>query len=121
MSEQIEVASTEELEPGERTLVTVEGKSVGVFNIEGEYYAILNKCLHEGGPVCEGKVQGALVGEYDGPGERVREHFSDTPAIACPWHGWEYDLTTGDHLGDPEVSLPTFDVEVDDGTVYLDL
>lgn len=121
MSDLFEVASVDELQPGERMIVTVDGQSIGVFNVDGEYHAILNRCQHEGGPVCDGKVQDALVGEYLGPGERVKETFSDTPAIACPWHGWEYDLTTGDHLGDPDVSLPTFEVAVRDGMVCLEL
>lgn len=121
MSEFVEVAPADEIEPGDREIVTVNGQSIGVLNVDGEYYAISNECAHEGGPVCKGKMQGALVGEYPGPGERVQESFSDTPAIACPWHGWEYDLTTGTHLGDPDVSLPTFEVVVEGGTVYLNI
>jgi nitrite reductase/ring-hydroxylating ferredoxin subunit len=121
MSDLVEVAPEEELGPGERRIVEVDGRSVGVFNVDGEFYAVANECAHEGGPVCTGRLHGALVGTYEGPGERVRERFSDTPAIACPWHGWEYDLTTGDHLGDPAVSLPSYDVVVEDGVVHLDL
>lgn len=119
MSEFVEVASVDELDHGDRKIVTIEGSSIGVFNFDGEYYAAANRCLHEGGPVCEGRLRGALVGEYKEPGERVEEKFSDTPAIACPWHGWEYDLTTGEHLGDPEVMLPTYETEVRDGTIYV--
>ncbi|MFW5917884.1 MAG: Rieske (2Fe-2S) protein [Haloferacaceae archaeon] len=119
MSDRVEVAAVEELPPGEREIVTVEGRSIGVFNVDGEYYALENACCHEGGPVCEGKLQSALVGEYTEPGQRVAESFSGPPAIACPWHGWEYDVTTGEHLGDSDVRLPTFEVVVEDGVVTL--
>jgi nitrite reductase/ring-hydroxylating ferredoxin subunit len=122
MSERVPVARAADFEPGTREIVETDEGEIGVFNVDGEYYAVANVCAHEGGPVCEGQLRGALIGEYEGPGERVKERFSeDTPAIACPWHGWEYDLTTGEHLGDPTVSLQTFDVVVDDGTIYLDL
>ncbi|MFB6096565.1 MAG: Rieske (2Fe-2S) protein [Haloferacaceae archaeon] len=120
MSERVEVAPVAEFDPGERRFVTAGGRPVGVFNVDGEFYAVENVCAHEGGPVCEGKLQGALVGEYVEPGERIVEEFSDTPALSCPWHGWEYDVTTGEHLGDPSVSLATFDVVVEDGTVYVE-
>lgn len=119
MTEFVPVANVEELDHRERKIVSVRGRSIGVFNFDGEYYAAANTCPHEGGPACEGKFQGALVGEYEEPGKRVRERFSDSPAISCPWHGWEYDLATGEHLGDPEVVLPTYEVEVRDGTVYV--
>ena len=121
MTEFVEVASVDELDHRERKIVTIDDRSIGVFNFDGEYYAAANTCPHEGGPACEGKFQGSLVGEYEGPGKRVREQLSDTPAIACPWHGWEYDLTTGEHLGDPEVVLPTYEVQVTEGTIYVNV
>jgi len=120
MTGRVPVGPVDEFPPGERTLVTVEGREVGVFNVDGELYAIANRCAHEGGPVCDGQPRGALVGEYVGPGERVRESFSTAPAIACPWHGWEYDLRTGRHLGDPSIAIPTYDVVVVDGVVHVE-
>lgn len=121
MTKLVEVAQVDDFKPGERRFITADGKPIGVFNIEGDYYAILNTCAHEAGPVCEGKLQGALVGEYSEPGERIKEEFSDTPAIACPWHGWEYDLTTGNHLGDSEISLPAYEVVIKKERVYVEL
>jgi nitrite reductase/ring-hydroxylating ferredoxin subunit len=117
--DRVRVCDVEELSPGERTIITVEGHSIGVFNIEGEYFAIENRCAHDDGPVCHGDVRNALVGEYPGPGERVRESFDGEPAVACPWHGWEYDLATGAHLGDDDVSIPTYDVVIENDTLYL--
>lgn len=117
----VEVCPEDELPSGERVLVDVDGTAVGVLNVEGEYYAIANECVHQGGPVCAGKVQPELVAEFEEPGERVRERPGDRPVIACPWHGWEYDLETGDHLGDDSLSLPTYDVVFAGGTLYLDV
>lgn len=117
----VEVADEASLEPGERELVETARGEVGVMNIEGEYYAISNTCPHMGGPVCTGKVTGALLGEWKGAGERVEERFADEPAITCPWHGWDFYLSTGKHVGDDSIAVPTFDVVVEDGTVYLNL
>ena len=116
----VRVCDVAELHDGERRMVEVDGREVGVLNVEGDYYAIANTCAHMGGPVCEGKVQGALKGEFLGPGKRVNEYFADELAIACPWHGWEYDLATGEHLGDDDIRIPTYDVVVEDGTVFVE-
>lgn len=119
MTDRVRVCPVDELDSGDRTIVELDGREVGVLNVGGEYYAISNECAHRGGPVCDGKVQGALVGEYRGPGQRVDESFSKDLAIACPLHGWEYDLATGVHLGDDDVSIPTYEVVVDGGTIYI--
>jgi len=120
MSERVFVAEATQLEPGDREFVEVGATEVGVINVEGEYYAIQSRCAHDGGPVCKGLVQGALDCQWPGPGERVELSFSDTPAIACPWHGWEYNLETGEHLGDSNVSLQTYDVVTEDGKLYVE-
>ena len=124
MSERIHVTAADELAPGDREIVATKHGSIGVFNIDGEYYALENTCQHQGGPVCTGKQQGAVEAEFVAPGERVEESFSEeVPAIACPWHGWEYDVRTGHHLGDPDPAykLDTFDVVEDDGDLYVEL
>lgn len=116
------VAETAALEPGERKIVDAGETSIGVFNVDGEFYALENRCAHQGGPVCTGKQQGAIVGEFVGPGERVEERFDDeAPVIACPWHGYEYELETGTHVGTDSCSIPTYDVVVDGGNVYVEL
>ena len=115
----VAVAPESEFGEEEPEYVSVGGLTVGVFRVEGEYYAISNVCAHEGGPVCEGRVGREEVGEYVGPGEPIRESLSDTPTVACPWHGWEYDLTTGEHLGVDDIAIPTYDVVVRDGVVHV--
>lgn len=122
MTDRVYVAEESELQPGERKIVDVDGLSIGVFNIEGEYYAIENRCVHQGGPVSTGKKQGRVAAEFPGPGERVKEEFDDeNPVVACPWHGFEYEIKTGNHVGDPSYSLPTYDVVIESGDVYLEI
>jgi 3-phenylpropionate/trans-cinnamate dioxygenase ferredoxin subunit len=106
------VAEVDEIPPGARKLVDVDGRSIGVFNVRGEYFAVLNRCPHQGGPLCTGLTHGFLepgpVGEYryERPGEILR----------CPWHGWEYDLRTGQSWFDPaHVLVRRYEVSVEPG------
>lgn len=117
----IEVVDADSFEHGDRRVVESEFDEIGVFNYEGELYAISNRCPHRGGPVCTGKVKGALVGEWPGVGERIEERFDDKPAITCPWHGWDFDLDSGKHVGDDSIAVPTYDVFVEDGTIYVEV
>jgi len=115
----VEVGPDESFEDGDRAFVEVDGIEVGVMQVEGEYYALQNRCMHDGGPVCTGKTGRKLEGEFVEPGKRVRKYFGETKIVSCPWHGWSYDLETGESLADADVRLPTFDVVVEDGTVYV--
>lgn len=120
MNERIQVANADEFEPGDRQIVDVDGRSIGVFNIDGEYYAIVNQCAHDCGPVCKGRVKNQLVGTYNEPEERIEESFTGPPTVTCPLHGWAYDLSTGKHIGDPNIVLPTYDVFVENGEIYIE-
>lgn len=64
---------------------------------------------------------GIPIGEWDGPGERTRERYADSYAVKCPWHGWEYDIETGQLLRDDQMQVPIFDVTVENGSVYVQL
>ncbi|WP_408960566.1 Rieske (2Fe-2S) protein [Natrinema sp. 74] len=117
----IEVKSKAEFEDGDRELVEVNGAEVGVICVGGEFHAVRNKCLHDCGPVAKGQVGKKLVGEFVEPGKRVEKSYADDePIISCPWHGWSYDLETGEQLADNDLVLPTYDVIVEDGVVYVD-
>jgi 3-phenylpropionate/trans-cinnamate dioxygenase ferredoxin subunit len=83
---------------GGRLIVDVDGRSIGVFRVDGRYYALLNRCPHLGAELCRGEVLGLL--ESDAPG-RYR-HDPNRKLLACPWHGWEFDLATGQSYFDPE-------------------
>ncbi|HTD76568.1 MAG TPA: Rieske (2Fe-2S) protein, partial [Chloroflexota bacterium] len=108
------VASVDEIPPGQRKLVEVAGREIGVFNIAGDYVAVLNRCPHQGGPLCRGNTHGFLrpagVGEfrYSRAGEILR----------CPWHGWEFDLRTGQSWCDPRrLRVRSYEVSVEHGSV----
>ena len=105
------VGRTEDLPPGSRRLVEVDGRSIGVFNVGGEYLAIRNRCPHQGGPLCEGVQVGAVTS--DAPGQYRHERAGQI--IRCPWHAWEFDLRTGASWFDPERRrVRAYDVEVVD-------
>jgi 3-phenylpropionate/trans-cinnamate dioxygenase ferredoxin subunit len=85
------VAPLRSFPSGERRIVEVGGRSIGVFRIGEQFYGIRNRCPHQGGPLCLGHLLGDAVA--DAPGlARISE---DPVRIACPWHGWEYDLDSG--------------------------
>ena len=122
------VAQAGEIPPGGRKLVTVGRIQVGVFNVAGEFKAYRNACPHAGAPVCVGRISGTSQPS------RVYEYIygSEGCILRCPWHGWEFDLRTGEHLVDPETRLKavpveaagserldSFPVDQADGTLYV--
>jgi nitrite reductase/ring-hydroxylating ferredoxin subunit len=82
---------------GGKKLFTIGGRPIAVFNVKGEYFAILNRCPHQGASLCDGALTGLVTSDRPGecslsrPGEIVR----------CPWHGWDFDLRTGESWFDP--------------------
>jgi nitrite reductase/ring-hydroxylating ferredoxin subunit len=91
------VARAADVKPGTSTIVTVKGREIGIFNLNGEYFALANRCPHAGGPLCRGRIV-PLV-QSDGPGHyRLARHQE---FLRCPWHGWEFDLRTGQSWCDP--------------------
>jgi nitrite reductase/ring-hydroxylating ferredoxin subunit len=111
------VCSLDELPPGGMKLVDVGKFGVGVYNVRGELYAIINYCAHEGAPLCLGLIGGtneSAPESLDGI-RRVR----DGQIVRCPWHNWEFDVTTGRNVADPRRRVRTYRVDVTDGEVYL--
>ncbi len=92
------VASVKEIPPGTNKVVNIGGREICVFNVAGDFFALLNRCPHEGAKLSRGLVVGLPESETPGcyklsrPGEILR----------CPWHGWEFDLRTGKSHCDPE-------------------
>ena len=107
-----------ELPAGERRIVNIGRRSIGVFHVGDRFYAVRNRCPHQGGPLCVGHILGDAVA--DGPGLAA---VSDNPLrIACPWHGWEYDLATGQSFMGPgrgNVPALAYDVSVLPGIELL--
>jgi len=110
------VGTIEEILPGQRKIVEIGGRSVGVFNVNGEYFAVLNRCPHQGGSLCSGRQSGVVTSTR--PGEYVTSRSGEI--IRCPWHGWEFDLRTGQSWFDPRaVRVRRYDVSVEPGAVVV--
>ncbi len=91
------ISKVSEIPPGERKLVDIGGRSIGVFNIKGEYFAIRNQCAHQGGPLCQGRLTGFLKSSMPGEYSYIRKG----EFLRCPWHGWEFDIKTGKSWWNP--------------------
>jgi nitrite reductase (NADH) small subunit len=112
----VEVATAAEIPPGSRKIVQVEGRSIGIFNIDGDFVTILNVCPHELAPVCLGRVGGTTLPSP--PGELIWGREGEI--LACPWHGWEFDLRAGRALADKR-RLRLYPTHVENGKVVIDL
>jgi nitrite reductase (NADH) small subunit len=99
--EWIAVASVEECPPGTALERVAGDRIVALFNVDGQMYALDGICPHQGGPL--GK--GTLCGEV----------------LSCPWHGWQFNVTNGQHQLNPRISQPRFSVRVDDGKILVNL
>jgi nitrite reductase/ring-hydroxylating ferredoxin subunit len=106
------VAKASDIAPGTSRLVTVKGREIGLFNLDGAFFALANRCPHAGGPLCQGKIV-ALV-QPERPGHyRLTRHQQ---FLRCPWHGWEFDIRTGQSWCDPDsVRARQFSVAVEPG------
>ena len=106
------VGTVAEIPPGQRKIVDVAGRSIGVFNVGGSFYALRNRCPHQGGPLCLGSVKGTALPSPPGEYRWGREG----EILRCPWHGWEFDLVTGRSLCDPNgCYVRTYEVTVEAG------
>jgi nitrite reductase/ring-hydroxylating ferredoxin subunit len=110
------VGPVDEFPDGERRIVQAGGRSVGVFRVGDAFYGIRNRCPHQGGPLCQGHVLGDAVA--DAPGQAT---VNNNPLrIACPWHGWEYDLETGQSfLGPGQAGVRSYGVATAPGSALL--
>jgi nitrite reductase (NADH) small subunit len=90
-----------ELPPGMVRELQLDGKVIALSNVGGKLYAIDNVCLHRGGPLGEGELSGQVV--------------------TCPWHGWQYDVTSGKLVTNPAVGVETYPVELRGDDVYVDV
>jgi 3-phenylpropionate/trans-cinnamate dioxygenase ferredoxin subunit len=110
------VCALEDLPPGTRKIVDVGGRSIGVFNIDGELKAIRNICPHHGAPLCLGELTGTNL-----PSEPGRYVWGmEGRILRCPWHGFEFDIDTGRTIYDPDdLRVKVYPVSVEDGRVVL--
>jgi nitrite reductase/ring-hydroxylating ferredoxin subunit len=105
------VAKLTEFSDGERRIVRHDGGEIGVFHWQGQFYAYENMCVHQGGPACEGllmhKVEDVIGPDRSWVGQKFSEHEIH---FVCPWHGYEYDLKTGECAADRSLQLKSFAV-----------
>jgi len=117
LKERHQVATTDELpEEGDRVITEIQGQEIAVFNYDNDYYAVLNYCIHQAGPLCEGDLTGDMTLGDDG---WSWAYDDDQKYIRCPWHGWVFDIVSGQNTDDPRYQVPTYDIEVEDGHIYV--
>jgi nitrite reductase (NADH) small subunit len=112
-----EVIGETEIPDGSCVVVTVEGVEVGIFKSKGRLFAYRNKCPHDGGPACRGTITGTLV---QGPETDWRLCWDrEGEILYCPWHGADFDITTGQALTRRPLRLQAYPLRVVDGTVRV--
>jgi nitrite reductase (NADH) small subunit len=111
------VGSVEELRDEGCRVVNVRGRRIGVLSVGDQFFAVRNQCPHKGAPLCEGTVSGTFVPSR--PHDYV--YGLEDRVLRCPWHGWEFDLTSGKSLFQPDdVRVKVYRVTIEDGDVFLD-
>lgn len=124
------IGKVEQIPPGKRKLVEIRGRQIAIFNLNGDFFGILDRCPHQGASLCKGQIVGLVESEEPGEYKFSRQN----EIIRCPWHGWEFDIRTGrsrcepgkiratlypvtvndkDQLTDGEYVTETFDVDVE--------
>jgi 3-phenylpropionate/trans-cinnamate dioxygenase ferredoxin subunit len=117
MTQKHVVAAVDEIKPGARKLARVSNRDIVVFNLNGEFVAISNRCPHRGASLCEGRLTGLV--ESSGPG--AYSYSRQGEIIRCPWHGWEFDLRTGKSWCDPsKVRVGNYSVAVVAGAKLME-
>ena len=99
MADFVKVASLNELEKGASKAVEVNGKTIAIFNVDGTVYALDNTCLHRGGPLGEGILEGDVV--------------------TCPWHMWQYNVRTGEKVETPSLKVATYPVQIEGNDIKV--
>jgi nitrite reductase (NADH) small subunit len=97
----VRTVRVDEVPPGTAREVEIEGKTIALANVGGKFYAINNTCLHEGGPLADGPLEGTT--------------------LICPWHGWGYDVSTGKVVENPTVGVACYATEVRGQDVFIDV
>jgi nitrite reductase (NADH) small subunit len=105
---------------GDRKVIDCAESEVGVFKIDGDFFAWHNRCAHRAGPICQGRVMKRVV-EPVADDRTVRSQaydYSETN-IVCPWHGYEYNIKTGCHQGNDRIRLRKAEMTIRDGEIYV--
>jgi len=111
----VRLCRADEVKSGERKIINFNGREVGIFNINGHYRALLNRCPHKGAPLCLGRLRPLVDCDEKGDIHYTR----DNEILQCPWHMWEFDTVSGRAIADQKVRVKTWDVKLDGGELYL--
>ncbi len=95
----VRVAAVSDVPPGEGCVVEAGSQTLAVFNVDGRFFAIDNRCTHRGGPLGEGPLEGTVV--------------------MCPWHAWRFDVTTGANVNNPAVKVACFPIDVEGDALWV--
>lgn len=110
------LGAAEDFEMGNFRVFELQGRPVGVVRTEQGFFAVRNRCPHQGADICSGLVTGTM--EASAPGEF--SYSEEKLVVVCPWHRWEFELGTGESYGRvTRKRLVTYEVEVEDGEVYV--
>ncbi len=108
---EIFVAHTAQFAEADRRILTTARGEIGVFRHKGAFYAYANNCVHSGGPACEGVMMPRVVDIIDADGAYQGQTFDEGDMhFVCPWHGYEYEVTTGVCVGDRKLKLKSYEV-----------
>ena len=101
MAQFIKVAQRGDIPESSGKIIETGGRTLALFHSNGQFYAIDNACMHRGGPLGEGEVYGTRV--------------------VCPWHGWEYDFSTGCNVDDPSMKLTCFALKIEGNDILIEV
>lgn len=118
---EVVVGNSGDVEEGGRIVVSVDGEEVGIFRVDGALYAWSNYCVHAGGPICQGLIINRVDERLTDDKRSLGDYFAEQRHIVCPWHGYEYDITTGEHPADPRLRLRSFPVFEREGEIVVEL
>ena len=108
------VGRADEIGPGQRKVVRIGRREIGVFNIDGDYFGVRNICPHRTGPLCLGRLRPLVIWEG---AEMVFERENEI--LKCPWHQYEFDIRTGDCIVDPAMRVRSYRVEREGDEIVL--
>lgn len=101
MADFVKVASKDDLAPGQCMVAEANDKVIALYNVDGTFYATDNTCLHQGGPLGEGALDGTT--------------------ITCPWHAWQWDVTSGKSVFNPSMGVACYPVKVEGQSVLVEV
>ncbi|MEM7538550.1 MAG: Rieske (2Fe-2S) protein [Chloroflexota bacterium] len=118
------VGKVSEIPPGERKIIVpFRGRAgIGVFNVNGSFYALRNICPHKRGPLCTGDVSGRFIA--DAPptvDESILTMEGDGEVLRCPWHFWAFDIATGQCLVEPTMRVKTYPIRIEGDDIIVDV